>query len=175
MPTGRRAGELTDARRRLRDRRGRETRSNGARAYGIGRRPLLASCPARVLIDDFHRIRHLTAPHRHALYAWVPPSPRVRCRKAFVTYLLARRPGRAKSSLIFLSLSTVRNSTVQLRSTRTPYSRVDYSNILPQTARAHRCVTHDQVSGPLSQRQLNRNVKFSERHAHGSERADRRN
>ena len=26
---------------------------------------------------------------RHALYAWVPPSPRVRCRgKAFVTYLL---------------------------------------------------------------------------------------
>ena len=28
--------------------------------------------------------------HRHALYAWVPPSasPRVRCRKAFVTYLL---------------------------------------------------------------------------------------
>ena len=42
----------------------------------------------RETIDDFHRIRHLTAPHRHALYAWVPPSPRVRCRKAFVTYLL---------------------------------------------------------------------------------------
>ena len=63
-------------------------RSNGARGYGIGRRPLHAFCPARVLIDDFHHIRHLTAPHRHALYAWVPPSPRVRCRKAFVTYLL---------------------------------------------------------------------------------------
>jgi hypothetical protein len=41
-----------------------------------------------VLIDDFHHIRHLTFPHRHALYAWVSPSPRVRCRKASVTYLL---------------------------------------------------------------------------------------
>ena len=28
---------------------------------------------------------------RHALYAWVSPSPRVRCRKAFVTYLLTYR------------------------------------------------------------------------------------
>jgi hypothetical protein len=30
-------------------------------AYGTGRRPLTAHCPARVLIDDFHHIRHLTA------------------------------------------------------------------------------------------------------------------
>ena len=28
------------------------------------------------------------SPHRHALHAWVPPSPRARCRKVFVTYLL---------------------------------------------------------------------------------------
>ena len=69
MPTGRRAGELTDARRRLSDKRGRETRNNGARAYGTGRRPLPVSCPARVLIDDFHHIRHLTA----------PPPPRFVC------------------------------------------------------------------------------------------------
>ena len=69
MPTGRRAGELTDARRRLSDKRGRETRNNGARAYVIGRRSLPVSCPARVLIDDFHHIRHLTA----------PPPPRFVC------------------------------------------------------------------------------------------------
>ena len=37
-------------------------RNSGARASEIGRRPLLARRPARVLIDDFHRIRHPTAP-----------------------------------------------------------------------------------------------------------------
>ena len=37
-------------------------------------------------------------PYRHALYAWVPPSPRVRCRKAFVTYLLTYSPMRWPSS-----------------------------------------------------------------------------
>ena len=70
-----------------------ETRSSGARA-GRDRAPislaLPAYRPARVLIDDFHHIRHLwtTAParYRHALNAWVPPSPRVRCRTASVTY-----------------------------------------------------------------------------------------
>ena len=44
-------------------------RNNGARAYGTGRRPLLTFCTARVLIDDFHHIRHLTA----------PPPPRFVC------------------------------------------------------------------------------------------------
>ena len=44
------------------------------------------------LPHDFHRFRFPTAPYRHALYAWVPGCPprhvsRVRCRKAFVTYL----------------------------------------------------------------------------------------
>ena len=33
------------------------------------------------------------------LYAWVPPSPRVRCRKAFVTYLLAGRRSVSESEL----------------------------------------------------------------------------
>ena len=31
-------------------------------------------------------------PYRHALYAWVPPSPRVRCRKALVSWLLTYSP-----------------------------------------------------------------------------------
>ena len=52
-----------------RQERERDAHSNGARAYGTGRRPLPASCPARVLIDDFHHIRHLTA----------PPPPRFVC------------------------------------------------------------------------------------------------
>ena len=38
------------------------------------------------------------SPHRHALYAWVPPSPRVRCRKAFVTYLLTGRCALAREA-----------------------------------------------------------------------------
>ena len=42
------------------------------------------------------RSRRAPSTHRHALYAWVPPSPRVRCRKAFVTYLLLT--GSVKSS-----------------------------------------------------------------------------
>ena len=29
-------------------------------------------------------------PDRHALYAWVPPSPRVRCRQAFFTHVQYR-------------------------------------------------------------------------------------
>ena len=52
-----------------RQERERDAHSNGARAYGTGRRHLPASCPARVLIDDFHHIRHLTA----------PPPPRFVC------------------------------------------------------------------------------------------------
>ena len=36
----------------------------------------------------FHHIRRSTAPHRHSLYAWVPPSPRVRCRLPKGVYYL---------------------------------------------------------------------------------------
>ena len=40
---------------------------------------MLALRRARVLIDDFHRVRLPTVPYRHALYAWVPPSPDATC------------------------------------------------------------------------------------------------
>ena len=76
-------------------------RSNGARAYGTGRRPLLTFCPARVLIDDFHHIRHLTA----------PPPPRFVCLGAplatcalpkgvcyLLTYLLTHTKSRGSAS-----------------------------------------------------------------------------
>jgi hypothetical protein len=64
------------------------------------------------------------SPYRHALYAWVPPSPRVRCRKACVTYLLTYFP--ADSALAhriapLLSLSRVRGAVhalVDRRATR---------------------------------------------------------
>ena len=56
--------------------------SSSERGPGTGLRAARAprDPPDRALIDDFHHIRCSTAPHRHALYAWVPPSPRVRCR-----------------------------------------------------------------------------------------------
>ena len=66
----RRVGGPTGARRRSSGRRGKEMRSSGARASETGRRPLLALRTARVLIDDFHRVRHLTLP---------PPTPRSVC------------------------------------------------------------------------------------------------
>ena len=65
-----------------------------------GRRSLPAYCPVRVLIDDFHHIRHLTArapPPPRFRMPGCPPRPRVRCgcalpiTKAFVTYLLNLR------------------------------------------------------------------------------------
>ena len=51
--------------------------------------------PARVLIDDFHHIRYLTAPLQPLPPRFVclgTPSPRVRCRKALVAYLLTYAP-----------------------------------------------------------------------------------
>ena len=67
-----------------------------ARAPKGHRAPILAGvfpyCPVRVLIDDFHHIRHLTAPPPPRFrMPGCPPRPRVRCRKAFVTYLLNLR------------------------------------------------------------------------------------
>ena len=65
-----------------------------ASASGTGLRAARAprDPPDRALIDDFHHIRCSTAPHRHALYAWVPPSPRVRCRtRRVLPYLPYRR------------------------------------------------------------------------------------
>ena len=56
------------------------------------------------LPHDFHRFRFPTAPYRHALYAWVPPSPRVSCAlPKGVCYLLTVliqnvRPGGASGS-----------------------------------------------------------------------------
>ena len=80
-------------------------RSNGARARAVrdtGRRSLPAYCPARVLIDDFHHIRHLTA----------PPPPRFVCLGAplatcalpkgvcyLLTYLLGQWPSGLPSGI----------------------------------------------------------------------------
>ena len=61
--------------------------------------------PDRALIDDFHHIRCSTAPHRHALYAWVPPSRHVCVAEQgvyYLTYLTGgahfREPGTGSSS-----------------------------------------------------------------------------
>ena len=70
-----------------------------------GRRSLPAYCPVRVLIDDFHHIRHLTAPHRHALrFDLCMPgcTPRHVCvaeRRLLLTYLLLYLLGQWPSGL----------------------------------------------------------------------------
>ena len=73
-----------------------------ARLRDRARRPLPVSCPARVLIDDFHHIRHLTA----------PPPPRFVCLGAplatcalpkgvcyLLTYLLGQWPSGLPSGI----------------------------------------------------------------------------
>ena len=89
--THRRVDVLTGARRRPSGRRGRETRHSGARASGIGRRHLLALRLARVLIDDFHRIRYPTLPAPNATLCMPGCPPRHVCvaeRRSLLTYLL---------------------------------------------------------------------------------------
>ena len=75
------------------------------------------------------------SPHRHALYAWVPPSPRVRCRKAFVTYLLTGRcalarvsrarppPGRAPHGMAHSGHAIEKEKTGQSPLTALPHQR----------------------------------------------------
>ena len=81
--------------------------SSSERGPGTGLRAARAprDPPDRALIDDFHHIRCSTAPHRHALYAWVPPSRHVCVAEQgvyYLTYLTGgahfREPGTGSSS-----------------------------------------------------------------------------
>ena len=93
--THRRVDGLTGERRWPRGRRGRGTRNSGARASGIGRRPLLALRLARVLVDDFHRIRYPTLPAPNAALCMPGCPPRHACvaeRRSLLTYLLTDQP-----------------------------------------------------------------------------------
>ena len=71
--------------------------------------------------DYFHQLRYdtrlsnSTAHHRHTLYAWAPPSPRVRLHEAYLTYLLT--PG----SVSPLPSATQTRSHVRRHSLRSPY------------------------------------------------------
>ena len=47
-------------------------------------------------------LRSTTTPAATALHAWVPPSPRVRCRQASFTYLLTSGSPRSRFDTIWL-------------------------------------------------------------------------
>ena len=89
-------------------RRNGNTRASGSRALSVGPlAPRSRLAPTRCDADgrtgqsagrsecasSVARSRSQRSPSRlEALYAWVPPSPRERCRKALATYLLNARP-----------------------------------------------------------------------------------
>ena len=86
--------------------RGAHSAGDESRAGGLGRRDRAPDPPAhptrslrahRSSVDStdyFHQLRYdtrlsnSTAHLRHTLYAWAPPSPRVRLHEAYLTYLL---------------------------------------------------------------------------------------
>jgi hypothetical protein len=113
--------------------RGAHSAGDESRAGGLGRRDRAPDPPAhptrslrahRSSVDStdyFHQLRYdtrlsnSTAHLRHTLYAWAPPSPRVRLHEAYLTYLLT--PG----SVSPLPSATQTRSHVRRHSLRSPY------------------------------------------------------
>ena len=123
---------------------------------------LLALRRARVLIDDFHRVRLPTVPYRHALYAWVPPSPDATCalpkgvrdRVTILTYLLKRerrRSARGRAHENRFRLVSACSHRLSVQQTPTAMHTVA-SSIQPNT----QAPFHRHQTPPLSRRAAHR-------------------
>jgi len=127
---GRRRNGRTESEARIDHSAGDESRQPSGRARPERSSTRPAGHPTRSLrahrssvdsTDYFHQLRYdtrlsnSTAHHRHTLYAWAPPSPRVRLHEAYLTYLLT--PG----SVSPLPSATQTRSHVRRHSLRSPY------------------------------------------------------
>ena len=108
--------------------------------------------------------------HRHALYAWEPPSPRVRCRQAFFTlYLLSKGRGRRETTkatqkgneVVTLSTSTgLPAPTPQLvclgvRRNGKPRSRLPFQELTKPEGPKNRIIRPFDGVGPASLASIN--------------------